>query len=39
MEIDIDHDQEVLKFHGPSGKLSKLVNAYSLSSGVYLPRC
>lgn len=37
IDIDIDHDQEVLKFHGPSSKISKLVNAYSLASGYTCP--
>ena len=37
LDIDVDNLYPVLKFHGPSGKLSKLINAYSLSSGNTCP--
>lgn len=37
LSIDVDNNEPVLKFHGPSGKLSKLVNAYSLASGYTCP--
>ena len=37
LDIDVDNNEPVLKFHGPSSKISKLVNAYSLSSGHTCP--
>lgn len=37
MEIAVDNTEPVLKFHGPSSKISNLVNAYSLSSGHTCP--
>lgn len=37
MEVDVDHAEPVLKFHGNSAKISSMVNAYSLASGHTCP--